>query len=88
MRRLGNRLERQAWQHLRHLDGLQGITLATDAKHQEQRLFRGHTRAPLDHELAHQTLNRETPLRQASFAIDELSQVAVGLRSGVSRFKV
>ncbi len=27
-------------------------------------------------------------LRQASFAIDELSQVAVGLRSGVSRFKV
>lgn len=28
------------------------------------------------------------PLRQASFAIDELSQVAVGLRSGVSRFKV
>jgi methyl-accepting chemotaxis protein WspA len=27
-------------------------------------------------------------LRQASSAIDELSQVAVGLRSGVSRFKV
>lgn len=27
-------------------------------------------------------------LRQASFAIDELSQVAVGLRGGVSRFKV
>lgn len=27
-------------------------------------------------------------LRQASFAIDELSQVALGLRSGVSRFKV
>ncbi|WP_223595282.1 methyl-accepting chemotaxis protein [Pseudomonas sp. A-R-19] len=27
-------------------------------------------------------------LRQASFAIDELSQVAIGLRSGVSRFKV
>ena len=27
-------------------------------------------------------------LRQASFAIDDLSQVAVGLRSGVSRFKV
>lgn len=27
-------------------------------------------------------------LRQASFAIDELSSVAVGLRSGVSRFKV
>ena len=27
-------------------------------------------------------------LRQASFAIDELSQVAVGLRCGVSRFKV
>ena len=27
-------------------------------------------------------------LRQASFAIDELSQVAVGLHSGVSRFKV
>lgn len=27
-------------------------------------------------------------LRQASFAIDELSQVAVGLRSGVSRLKV
>ncbi|WP_300627500.1 methyl-accepting chemotaxis protein [Pseudomonas sp.] len=27
-------------------------------------------------------------LRQASFAIDELSQVAVGLRSGVSRFKI
>lgn len=27
-------------------------------------------------------------LRQASFTIDELSQVAVGLRSGVSRFKV
>ncbi len=27
-------------------------------------------------------------LRQADFAIDELSQVAVGLRSGVSRFKV
>lgn len=27
-------------------------------------------------------------LRQASFAIDELSQVAEGLRSGVSRFKV
>ena len=27
-------------------------------------------------------------LRQASFAIDELSQVAVGLRSGVTRFKV
>ena len=27
-------------------------------------------------------------LRQASFAIEELSQVAVGLRSGVSRFKV
>ena len=27
-------------------------------------------------------------LRQASFAIDELSQVAIGLRGGVSRFKV
>jgi methyl-accepting chemotaxis protein WspA len=27
-------------------------------------------------------------LRQASFAIDELSQVASGLRGGVSRFKV
>ena len=27
-------------------------------------------------------------LRQASFAIDELSQVAAGLRGGVSRFKV
>lgn len=27
-------------------------------------------------------------LRQASFAIDELSQVAVGLRGGVSRFKI
>ena len=64
VRRPGNRLQRQARQHFGHFGGAQGIALAADAKQQKQRLLRHWRGATLGDDFAHQTLNRETPLRR------------------------